>query len=105
MSDPTEYFYRDTAEIYEISSDGGYDPVGEKRLIKTISCDIQPYGGGLEAMERGFYGQGKIKLFCRPDNEIVRGSYVKHDGEFYIVTDVQKWSMGYEVIAEWRDLS
>ena len=103
MSNPMEYFYGDRAEIYEIVSDGSYEPSETEMLIKTIKCDIQPYSGDLNEAARGFSQAEKIKIFCDADEEIKRGGYVKTDGETYIITDVQKWRMGYEIIAERRD--
>lgn len=104
MSNPMEYFYRDTAEVYEFVSDGSYEPEESETLIKTISCDIQPYGGDLSEKIRGMAQAEKIKIFCDADKELKRGRYIKAGGETYIITDVQKWRLGYEITAERRDV-
>ena len=103
MNNPMEYFYGDSAEIYEVISDGSYEPKETQSLIKTISCDVQPYGGDLGEQMRGLSEAEKIKLFCAADEELVRGRYVKTGGETYIITDVEKWRMGYEITAERRE--
>ena len=104
MNNPMEYFYGDSAEIYEIVSDGSYEPSDTQTLIKTIACDTQPYGGDLAEAMRGFDAAEKIKIFCDADEELQRGRYAKVNGEMYIITDVQKWRMGYEITAERRDV-
>ena len=104
MNDPMEYFYKDSAEIYEIISDGGYEPEENETLIKAITCDIQPYSGGLTEAMQGLTQTEKIKIFCAAEEEIKHGRYIKTGGEMYIITDVQKWRMGYEITAERRDL-
>ncbi len=104
MIDPMEYFRRDSADIYETASAGGYDGAETETFIKTIKCDVQPYGGDMAARERGYAQTETIKLFCAADDEIKRGRFVKTGGKRYIVTDVRKWRMGYEAIAERRDV-
>lgn len=104
MNNPMEYFYGDSAEIYELTSDGGYEPNESETFIKAIACDIQPYSGGLAEEIRGLGETEKIKIFCAADDELKRGRYVKSGGEMYIITDVQKWRMGYEIVAERRDV-
>ena len=104
MNNPMEYFYKDSAEIYEITSDGGYEPEESETFIKSIACDIQPYSGSLTEAMRGLAQEEKIKIFCVADDELKRGRYVKADGDWYVITDVQKWRMGYEIIAERRDV-
>ena len=104
MNNPMEYFYKNSAEIYEITSDGSYEPKERERLIKTIACDVQPYSGGLAEEIQGFSQSEKIKIFCNADEELKRGRYIKTGGEMYIIIDVQKWRMGYEITAERRDI-
>ena len=104
MTNPMEYFYKDSAEIYEVVSDGSYEPSDTTAHIKTIQCDVQPYGGGLNEAMRGIRETEKIKIFCAADDELKRGRYVKTGDETYIITDVEKWRMGYEITAERRDL-
>ena len=100
MNNPMEYFYGDSAEVYEVISDGSYEPSECKLYIKTIECDIQPYGGDLSDAMRGLGETEKIKIFCDADEELQRGRYVKVGDDWYIITDVKKWRMGYEIIAE-----
>ena len=104
MSNPMEYFYGDSAEIYETTSDGAYEPEENETFIKAIACDVQPYSGNLTGEMHGLAQAEKIKIFCAADEELKRGRYVKTNGERYIITDVQKWRMGYEITAERRDL-
>ena len=103
MNNPMEYFYGDSADIYEITSDGAYEPEENETFIKTIACDVQPYGGSLTEAVRGLAQTEKIKIFCAADDELNRGRYIKTGGVKYIITDVQKWRMGYEITAERRD--
>ena len=104
MSNPMEYFYGDSAEIYEIVSDGSYEPKEAQTLIKTIACDVQPYSGGLSEAMHGFSDTEKIKIFCDAHEELQRGRYLSTNDALYIITDVEKWRMGYEITAERRDV-
>ena len=103
MNNPMEYFYKERAEIYEITSDGGYEPKETQTLIKTIACDVQPYSGDLSEKMRGLSRTEKIKIFCDADEELRCGGYVKTGGGMYVITDVEKWRMGYEITAERRE--
>ena len=103
MSNPIEYFYGDSAEIYKVTSDGAYEPKETEVFIKAIACDVQPYSGDLTGEMRGLVQTEKIKIFCAADEELMRGRYIKTGGGRYIITDVQKWRMGYEITAERRE--
>lgn len=99
-----DYFYRDTAILYDAGMSESYEAEREFTMIKSIKCDVQPISGALKDEEHGMMLGGRLKIFCDADDDITVGKYLEFDGAFYIITAIERWRMGYELLAQRRDL-
>ena len=63
MINPFERFYDTEIEVYEVG-ENTYEKKGEKTLLGSVVCDIQPYENELENRIYALTENKKYKVFC-----------------------------------------
>ena len=71
MINPFERFYDTEIEVYEVG-ENTYEKKGEKTLLGSVVCDIQPYENELENRIYGLTENKKYKVFCDEFFEIIK---------------------------------
>ena len=79
MINPFERFYDTEIEVYEVG-ENTYEKKGEKTLLGSVVCDIQPYE--------------KYKVFCDKTDLIKIGRYAKFGDEFFEIIKAECWNFG-----------
>ena len=89
MINPFERFYDTEIEVYEVG-ENTYEKKGEKTLLGSVVCDIQPY-------ENRIYGlteQKKQTVFCDKTDLIKIGRAAKFGDEFFEIIKAECWNFG-----------
>ena len=93
MINPFERFYDTEIEVYEVG-ENTYEKKGEKTLLGSVVCDIQPYENELENRIYGLTENKKYKVFCDKTDLIKIGRYAKFGDEFFEIIKAECWNFG-----------
>ena len=93
MINPFELFYDTEIEVYEVG-ENTYEKKGEKTLLGSVVCDIQPYENELENRIYGLTVNKKYKVFCDKTDLIKIGRYAKFGDEFFEIIKAEWWNFG-----------
>lgn len=93
MINSFERFYDTEIEVYEVG-ENTYEKKGEKTLLGSVVCDIQPYENELENRIYGLTENKKYKVFCDKTDLIKIGRYAKFGDEFFEIIKAECWNFG-----------
>lgn len=93
MIKPFDRFYDTEIEVYGVS-ENTYEKKGEKTLLGSVVCDIQPYENELENRIYGLTESKKYKIFCDKNEFIKNGRYIKFGSEFFEIIKTESWNFG-----------
>lgn len=97
MINPFNMFYDTEISVYE-SKENGYTKKGEKTLIGSIICDIQPYENETQNMVYGLSEKRAYKIFCDRSGLVKNGRYINFGGVWYIIVKCEIWSFGMTAV-------
>lgn len=97
MINPFKRFYDTEISVYE-SGEDAYSKKGEKTLLGSVVCDIQPYSDDTENKLYGLSGKRSYKLFCDRNELIKKGRYVSFCGVWYMIVRTEMWSFGMTAV-------
>lgn len=97
MIKPFDRFYDTEIEVYE-TDENTYEKKGEKTLLGSVVCDIQPYENEFENRIYGLRENKKYKIFCDKNELIKNGRYIKFGSEFFEIIKAESWNFGMVAI-------
>lgn len=97
MMNPFERFYDTKIDVYA-AEENEYEKRGQKNLLGTVVCDIQPYRSDTESKPYGLSENVSYKLFCDKNDLMKTGRYVSFAGAWYMIATVEIWSFGMTVM-------
>lgn len=97
MNSVFNIFYDTEAAVYN-ESEAGYADAGEDTLLGTVMCDLQPFDDDTSREAYGLCDNKAYKLYCDNTDIIKTGRRIELDGEWYIISRVENWKLGLEVI-------
>lgn len=73
---------------------------GKVELIRTISCDVQPYSRDLAYRDHGFSEEVSHRVYCDPDrwNDLTIGGYIEYQDKQYQIKKIIPWDGYWEVL-------
>lgn len=93
-------FYKTPVKIYGIKSGSSYSKAAVMEPLRSITADIQPYGGGLSEEDFGFSVSRRFKMFCGECDDVREGNYAEFDGGRYRIVSVERWNTGIAAILD-----
>ncbi|MCC8160205.1 MAG: hypothetical protein LIO53_02630 [Oscillospiraceae bacterium] len=97
MMNPFERFYDVEIAVYEQSM-GGYNQKGEKTLLGSVVCDVQPYTSDTESRIYGLTENRCYKLYCDKNDFVKNGRCVEFGGAWYMICQTEIWSFGMTAV-------
>lgn len=97
MINPFNRFYDTEISVYEIG-ENTYDKEGEKSLIGTIICDVQPCGADAQSREYGLSENRAYKIFSDKNDIIAVGRYILFCGGWYRIIRSEKNLFGQNAV-------
>ncbi len=97
MINPFSRFYDTEITVYELK-DASYGDSGERELLGSVICDIQPYEGGVRSKPFGLDENRSYKLFCDKNSLLKNGRYIMFAGEWYMIVSLMTWSFGMTAV-------
>jgi c-di-AMP phosphodiesterase-like protein len=80
--------------------DSGIWHNGTETVVKTISCDIQPYTKELAYKDYGFTVDCTKRVFCEVDSTLQNGITVQYNGERYKIVKLIDWDNYYDIMLD-----
>ncbi|OCZ52195.1 hypothetical protein [Dehalobacter sp. TeCB1] len=81
--------------------DYGIPHKGEETVLKSISCDIQPYSSELMYREYGYQEQVIKRVFCDIDPDIKKGMIaIDANGKRFKIVKIIDWDDYMEVMLD-----
>ncbi len=90
---PFNRFYDTQISVFA-SEENTYSKKGERTLVGTLVCDLQPYTSDTESKIYGLDHDRRYKVFCDTNDFLKVGRHVFFGGEWYMVVSIERWRMG-----------
>lgn len=98
LDDVFSRFHNSEAEILRITGYDDYENTSTITVVRTVKGDLQPYSGELLQRDYGLNRECQKRFFCKADNDIKCGVYLRINGVVYIAEYIADWSMGLVVM-------
>lgn len=97
MTNPFNRFYDTEISVYE-AEENTYGKKGEKKLIGTLICDIQPCGADAQSKEYGLSENRAYKIFTDSNDIIDTGRYALFGGNWYRIVRSENGHFGQSAL-------